>query len=110
MPLKMVLKKQKKKIKNMMNQMPPEMAMPAEQAPEMTAPEGEVSMSIPKAEFDSMYETIMQLASILENMKSTVDSQQIASQEGQVGQQKAEMPTDVADLDMFAKELSSRSV
>jgi hypothetical protein len=46
---------------------PPEMAMPAESTPEMNAPEGEVSMSIPKAEFDSMYETIMQLASILEN-------------------------------------------
>ncbi len=110
MPLKMDLKKQKQKIKNMMNQMPPEMEMPAEQAPEMTAPEGEVSMSIPKAEFDNMYEIIMQLASVLENMKSTVDTQQVAAQEGQTGQPEVGNTADAADLEMFAKELSSRSV
>jgi hypothetical protein len=85
--------------------------MPApEMTPDMmTPPEGEVSMSIPKAEFDSMYETIMRFASILENMKSTVDTQQVASQEGQTRQPEA-AAGDAADLEMFAKELSSRSV
>lgn len=94
----------------MMNQMPPEMAMPAEQAPEMTAPEGEVSMSIPKADFDNLYDMIMQFASVLENMKSTVDTQQAAAQEGQTGQPATGNTSDAADLEMFAKELSSRSV
>jgi len=94
----------------MKNQMPPEMAMPAEQAPEMTAPEGEVSMSIPKADFDNLYDMIMQFASVLENMKSTVDTQQAAAQEGQVEQPATGSTSDAADLEMFAKELSSRSV
>lgn len=86
------------------------MAMPAEQAPEMTAPEGEVSMSIPKADFDNLYDIIMQLASVLENMKSTVDTQQAAAQEGQTGEIGEGSPADAAELEMFAKELSSRGV
>ena len=90
--------------------MPPEMAMPPEQAPEMTAPEGEVSMSIPKADFDNLYDLIMQLSSVFENLKSTVDTQQVAAQEGHTGQMEAGSPADAADLEMFAKELSSRGV
>ena len=90
--------------------MPPEIAMPTEQAPEPTSQGGEVSMSIPKTDFDNLYELIMQLASILENMKSTVDTQEMASIEGMQTEPERATPTDAADLEMFAKELNTRSV
>jgi hypothetical protein len=102
--------KPKKKIKNMTKPMPPEMAMPAEQAPEPTSQGGEVSMSIPKTDFDNMYDLIMQLASVLENMKSTVDTQEMAAQEGMETTPEEIAPSDAADLEMFAKELNTRSV
>jgi hypothetical protein len=93
----------------MTNPMPPEMAMPAEQTPEPTSQGGEVSMSIPKADFDNLYDLIMQLASTLESMKSTVDTQEMASGEGMPMEPEGITPNDAADLEMFAKELNSRS-
>lgn len=77
-------------------------------APEMmTAPEGEVSMTINKTDFDNLNSLVQELASALSAMSASVDMQAAAGEEEAIP--KAEEEANMADLDMFAKELSART-
>ncbi len=83
-----------------------EMPAPEMQPDMMTAPEGEVTMSINKADFDNLNALVQELASALSAMSSSVDMQAAAGEEDAAP--KAMEAADMADLDMFAKELSAR--
>lgn len=78
--------------------------MPAEM-PAGTAPEGDVTMTINKADFDALNSLVQELASQLSAMSSSVDMQAMAGEEAAP---KAQESADMADLDMFAKQLSAR--
>ena len=84
-----------------------EMPAPEMQPDMMTPPEGEVTMSINKADFDNLNALVQELASALSAMSSSVDMQAAAGEEEAMP--KAEEASDMADLDMFAKELSART-
>ena len=97
-----------------MLEMPPAaMAAPAEMPPPPMGDQGgEVSMSIPKADFDSLFTMIQQLYGMLEGMKATVDAQEMAVEGG------GDLPPmgtdagagDIADLEKFAQELSAKGM
>lgn len=84
-----------------------EMPTPEMQPDMMTPPEGEVTMTINKADFDDIRDTIKGLYSLVESMGSSLDMQAAAGEEEAAP--KAEEAADMADLDMFAKELSART-
>ena len=84
-----------------------EMPAPEMQPDMMTPPEGEVTMTVNKADFDDIRSTIQGLYSLVESMGSSLDMQAAAGEEEAMP--KAEEAADMADLDMFAKELSSRT-
>ena len=84
-----------------------EMPAPEMQPDMMTAPEGEVTMTVSKSQFDDIRAKIRELDSLFEAMGSSVDMQAAAGEEEAMP--KAEEAADMADLDMFAKELSARS-
>lgn len=84
-----------------------EMPAPEMQPEMMTPPEGEVTMTINKADFDNLNSLVQELASALSAMSSSVDMQEAAGVEEAAP--KAEEAADMADLDMFAKELSART-
>ena len=73
----------------------------------MTPPEGEVTMTVSKSQFDDIRAKIRELDSLFEAMGSSVDMQAAAGVEEAAP--KAEEAADMADLDMFAKELSART-
>ena len=83
-----------------------EMPAPEMQPDMMTAPEGDVTMTVNKVDFDNLNALVQELASALSAMSSSVDMQAAAGEEEAIP--KAEEASDMADLDMFAKELSAR--
>jgi hypothetical protein len=84
-----------------------EMPAPEMQPEMMTPPEGEVTMTVTKSQFDNLNSLVQELASALSAMSSSVDMQAAAGEEESIP--KAEEAADMADLDMFAKELSART-
>jgi hypothetical protein len=84
-----------------------EMPAPEMESDMMTPPEGEVTMTVTKSQFDNLNSLVQELASALSAMSSSVDMQAAAGEEEAIP--KAEEAADMADLDMFAKELSART-
>jgi outer membrane murein-binding lipoprotein Lpp len=84
-----------------------EMPTPEMETEMMTPPEGDVTMTISKSQFDNLNSLVQELASALSAMSSSVDMQEAAGAEEAAP--KAEEAADMADLDMFAKELSART-
>jgi hypothetical protein len=75
---------------------------------------GEVTLTIPKAEFDKLHEAVIQLAGMVDGLKSQFDMQKMSSAEGgeeipPLGEEMSPKEADMAELAMFANELSSRS-
>lgn len=95
-----------------------EITMPASSSPGMpspapspSTPEGgseSVSMTISKERFDQLNSAVQDLAALLADMTGTVEAEKAAMEP--VMNAAPAMDSDVADLEMFAKELNARSV
>jgi hypothetical protein len=92
----------------MTNPMPPEdMEMPMEMPMEAGIAE-DVNISVPKSEFDKIHAMVVELASVLDAFKSSVDAEEQMIMEEEMPMIPPETD-EAAELAAFAQELNTRS-